>query len=118
MHPAAVLKFAALIAVQKSQCCLKIARGGGSVRQQACPIRFMPENTKRKGRRVMAKKDFGYLPRENPCAQCGKPIATPEWTENGPRRISFLWHCQACDYRFEAVAFFDASHKDREAIAA
>ena len=52
----------------------------------------------------------GYLPHENPCAQCGKPIAAPDWIENGPRRISYLWHCQACDYRFEAVAFFDASH--------
>ena len=55
----------------------------------------------------MAKFDFGYLPRGNPCAQCGKPIAAPEWIEQGPRRISYLWHCRACDYRFEAVAFFD-----------
>jgi hypothetical protein len=34
----------------------------------------------------MARMNFGYLPHENPCAQCGKPIATPEWIENGPRR--------------------------------
>jgi hypothetical protein len=50
----------------------------------------------------------------NPCAQCGKPIATPEWIENGPRRTSYLWHCWACDYQFEAVAFFEES----EALAA
>ena len=31
------------------------------------------------------------LPHENPCAQCGKPIATPEWFENGPHRTSYLW---------------------------
>ena len=55
----------------------------------------------------MAKFEFGYLPRGNPCAQCGKPIAAPEWIEQGPRRISYLWHCRACDYKFEAVAFFD-----------
>ena len=54
----------------------------------------------------MARTEFGYLPRENPCAQCGKLIAAPEWIENGPHRTSYLWHCWACDYRFEAVAFF------------
>ena len=64
----------------------------------------------------MAKADFGYLPHENPCAQCGKPIAAPEWTEAGPGRISYLWHCWACDYQFEAVAFYD--QQDSEALAA
>jgi C4-type Zn-finger protein len=66
----------------------------------------------------MARTDFGYLPHENPCAQCGKPIVAPEWVESGPHRISYLWHCRACDYRFEAVAFFDNSEPDREALAA
>jgi ribosomal protein L37AE/L43A len=66
----------------------------------------------------MAKFDFGYMPRGNPCAQCGKPIAAPEWIEQGPRRISYLWHCRACDYRFEAVAFFDETDSDSEALAA
>jgi DNA-directed RNA polymerase subunit RPC12/RpoP len=45
------------------------------------------------------------LPHQNPCAQCGKPIAVPEWFENGPHRTSYLWRCHACGYRFEAVAF-------------
>jgi hypothetical protein len=62
----------------------------------------------------MARREFGYLPRENPCAQCGEPIAAPDWIENGPRRISYLWRCKACNYRFEAVAFYDASQPDRE----
>jgi hypothetical protein len=66
----------------------------------------------------MARRDVGYLPRENPCAQCGKLIAAPDWIENGPRRISYLWHCQACDYEFEAVAFYDASKSVLDAIAA
>ena len=61
----------------------------------------------------MARFDFGYLPQGNPCAQCGKPIATPEWIENGPRRTSYLWHCRACDYEFEAVAFFEESDPKR-----
>jgi ribosomal protein L37AE/L43A len=65
----------------------------------------------------MVRHDSG-LPHENPCAQCGKPIAAPDWTENGPRRISYLWHCRACDYEFEAVAFYDASHPSQEALAA
>jgi hypothetical protein len=46
----------------------------------------------------MVRYDSG-LPHDNPCAQCGKPKAAPDWTENGPRRISYLWHCRACDYR-------------------
>ncbi len=44
--------------------------------------------------------DLGYVPRENPCAQCGKLIAVPEWIEQeGPHRIVYLWHCWACDFR-------------------
>ena len=66
----------------------------------------------------MARFDLGYLPHKNPCAQCGKPIAAPDWVEAGPGRVSYLWQCTACDYRFEAVAFFDESQPDREALAA
>ncbi|MEO6779384.1 MAG: hypothetical protein ABI407_00380 [Bradyrhizobium sp.] len=64
----------------------------------------------------MVRIDSGYLPRENPCAQCGKPIATPEWIESGPNCIAYLWRCWACDYRFEAVAYFDKA--EPEALAA
>ena len=63
----------------------------------------------------MARLDSGVLPRGNPCAQCGKPIAAPEWIETSERRTAYLWHCWACDYRFEAVAIFEESD---EAIAA
>lgn len=66
----------------------------------------------------MSRMDLGYLPQRNPCAQCGKPIAAPEWIENGPGRTSYLWHCSACDYEFEAVAFFRDSQPDSEALAA
>jgi hypothetical protein len=66
----------------------------------------------------MARIDFGYLPQGNPCAQCGKPIAAPDWIETGAHWTAYLWQCRACDYRFEAVAYFDASQPDHEALAA
>jgi hypothetical protein len=71
-----------------------------------------------KGRRVMASMDLGSLPFGNPCAQCGKPIAAPEWIEAEPGHTAYLWHCWACDYRFEAVAYYEDSLQDNEAIAA
>ena len=40
----------------------------------------------------------------------------PEWIETAPRRTAYLWHCHACDYRFEAVAYFDDASE--ESIAA
>ncbi|MDN3276692.1 hypothetical protein QWJ07_20690 [Frankia sp. RB7] len=47
------------------------------------------------------------IPRQNPCAQCGAPIAQPDWIEPGEGRVSYLWNCHACNYRFEAIAIFD-----------
>ena len=64
----------------------------------------------------MARINLGSLPRENPCAQCGQPIAVPEWIERELCRTSYLWHCLACDYRFEAVAIFEDA--DPDALAA
>ena len=55
----------------------------------------------------MARLDSSYLPRGNPCAQCGKPIPRPDWVESSPGRTSFLWFCRACDYRFEAIAIYE-----------
>jgi hypothetical protein len=93
-------------------------RQGGTLVSDSNAVQFALKHQKSKGRCAMARTDFGYLPHENPCAQCGKPIAAPEWVESGPHRISYLWHCRACDYRFEAVAFFNNSEPDREALAA
>lgn len=59
-----------------------------------------------------------YLPHENPCAQCGKPIGSPEWFEDGPHRTSYLWRCDDCGYRFEQVAFFNDPRRRQDAIAA
>ena len=30
------------------------------------------------------------LPRNNPCAHCGEPIALPSWVEKDGRRTAFL----------------------------
>jgi uncharacterized OB-fold protein len=66
----------------------------------------------------MARTALAYLPKQNPCAQCGKPIAMPEWVESSDHRTCYLWHCWACDYQFEAIAFFDESDTDQDSIAA
>lgn len=66
----------------------------------------------------MAKAALGYLPRQNPCAQCGAPIPVPDWVESAPGRMSYLWCCRACDYRFEAIAFFHEAHTEEEPLAA
>jgi hypothetical protein len=60
----------------------------------------------------MARLDSGYLPRGNPCAQCGKPIPKPDWVESSAGRTSFLWFCRACNYRFEAIAIYEETHPD------
>jgi ribosomal protein L37AE/L43A len=70
------------------------------------------------GRSVMTKIDSVDSPRQNPCAQCGEPIAAPDWMEAGPRRVAYLWNCRACGYRFEAVAFFEDANSESSAIAA
>jgi len=42
----------------------------------------------------------------------------PDWVEPGANRVAYLWYCRACDYRFEAVAYFDDRTVDREPLAA
>jgi len=77
----------------------------------------LKQNNHEKGECAMARTGLNYLPRQNPCAQCGKPIAMPEWIESSNGRASYLWHCWSCDYRFEAIAFFDEAD-ERQPIAA
>ena len=67
---------------------------------------------------AMDRTGLTYLPKQNPCAQCGKPIAMPEWVESGEGRTCYLWHCWACDYQFEAIAFFDEREAEEHPIAA
>lgn len=56
-------------------------------------------------------RSFADLPHNNPCAQCGRLIALPEWVESRENGTAYLWRCSACDYHFEAFAFArDADH--------
>lgn len=60
----------------------------------------------------MARLDSRTPPRGNPCAQCGEPIAKPDWAESSAGRMSYLWHCRACNYRFEAIAIYDEAEQE------
>ena len=71
-----------------------------------------------KTRADMAKAHIGDIPRQNPCAQCGTPIPQPDWIEPGEGRISYLWTCRVCNYRFEAVAIFDSAAVAHPPLAA
>ncbi len=66
----------------------------------------------------MTLSAIGHSPTQNPCAQCGEPIAEPDWVEPGAGRVTYLWSCPACNYRFEAIAFFGAPDPVREPLAA
>jgi hypothetical protein len=81
----------------------------------AAILSHSPSTKSKKGNRAMARTDLRYQPQHNPCAQCGKPISAPEWIESGPHCTSYLWHCWACDYQFEAVAYFE---EEEAALAA
>jgi hypothetical protein len=58
------------------------------------------------------------MPTQNPCAQCGEPIAMPEWIEEQEDRMIYLWHCHTCDYCFEAIAFFENEGSQHQPLAA
>ncbi|MGE5158187.1 MAG: hypothetical protein ACM3OF_08565 [Gemmatimonas sp.] len=66
----------------------------------------------------MIRSGLRYLPKQNPCAQCGHPIAAPDWIEEEADRTVYLWHCHACDYRFEAIAFFEDAGAHNQPLAA
>jgi len=86
--------------------------------RKAVPFKKSRKRNIAKGRCAMARLDTGYLPRGNPCAQCGKPIAAPDWIESSPGRMSYLWTCRACDYRFEAIAIYSEADSERPPLAA
>jgi hypothetical protein len=103
------------IVVQRTQSRCKEISQRKSVRSDSkavSSIKQQNQNKSPKGDAPMARLDSGYLPRENPCAQCGKLIPRPDWVESSPGRTSFLWFCRACDYRFEAIAIYEEAHPD------
>ena len=54
----------------------------------------------------MTAVSVGQLPKNNPCAQCGKPIPIPSWTEADNNRVHFIWQCKACNYQFQCTAIY------------
>ena len=46
------------------------------------------------------------------------PTFFVDWVEAETRRTAYLWHCRACGYRYEAVAFFAEPVSDSEPLAA
>ena len=51
-----------------------------------------------------------------PCAQCGKMLFAPEWSEYiNDRQARHLWMCSACGYDFETLVVFPAVERDDEA---
>ncbi|MBR0686582.1 hypothetical protein JQ612_34230 [Bradyrhizobium manausense] len=66
----------------------------------------------------MTRADIDDIPTQNPCAQCGAPIARPDWIEPGEGRVSYLWSCHACGYRFEAIAIYHEAAIEHPPLAA
>jgi hypothetical protein len=94
-----------------------VPSAGKSSKQVLKQITIKQDQEKRE--RAMARLSAARLPTQNPCAQCGHPISMPDWIESLPGgRTAFLWHCYACDYRFEAVAYFAEEVADQKALAA
>ena len=60
------------------------------------------------------------VPHNNPCAQCGKPIGAPVWSEpSDDHSVSYVWVCQACNYEFTQIATFRCETTELEhAVAA
>lgn len=54
-----------------------------------------------------------------PCAQCGKTLFGPEWSEYvDERQVRHLWLCPSCGYDFETLVVFPAERAERRDEAA
>jgi transcription elongation factor Elf1 len=41
-----------------------------------------------------------------PCAQCGKTLIAPTWSEHvSDRCVRHVWSCEACGYEFETSVY-------------
>jgi hypothetical protein len=50
---------------------------------------------------------FGPAHPNAPCAQCGRTLFGPDWSERlDDCRIRHLWCCTACDYQFETLVCY------------
>ena len=59
-----------------------------------------------------------FVPHDNPCAQCGKLIAKPIWSEPGEFCQTYVWRCLACDYEFTCTAVYPQSEARERELAA
>ena len=67
---------------------------------------------------LTARQVSGFEPHDNPCAQCGKPIAKPIWSEPGDSCMTYVWACHACDYEFTSTAIFVTRREEERPLAA
>ena len=58
-----------------------------------------------------------FVPHDSPCAQCGKPISEPVWSEPGERCVTYVWACHACDYEFTTIAIYSAKREEQPLAA-
>jgi primosomal protein N' len=43
----------------------------------------------------------------NACAQCGKALFMPNWSEYlTEHRLRHVWECEACGYKYETLVTF------------
>jgi DNA-directed RNA polymerase subunit RPC12/RpoP len=43
----------------------------------------------------------------NACAQCGKALFMPNWSEYlNEHRMRHVWECEACGYKYETLVTF------------
>lgn len=66
---------------------------------------------------LTARQLSEFVPHNNPCAQCGKPIAQPVWSEPGHGCVTYVWSCQACDYEFTSTAVYAVEREERPLAA-
>jgi ribosomal protein L37AE/L43A len=44
--------------------------------------------------------------KQPPCAQCGKTLIAPTWSEHvSDRCVRHVWSCEACGYEFETSVY-------------
>lgn len=64
------------------------------------------------GSQTLSLSTLGPLP----CAQCGRSLAAPTWSEFvSERQVRHLWNCDTCEYEFETLVYFSADEKPETA---
>lgn len=54
-----------------------------------------------------------------PCAQCGKMLFGPEWSEYiNEHQARHLWACSSCGYDFETLVVFPTTPEEQSEQAA